>query len=204
MDLLFKTIVGYTAGAITIIAVLVYLSAIIKGKVHSNKLTWAVWSLVTLMICVYYYQTVGLVSSIWVSIAYFFGTLLTFILLLKYGGKGQWSWVEKMALTGVFITLFFRIIFNSPLIALALTMLIDAIGAIPLIVTVYKDFKNDYRLAWLLGLTSNIVNLFAVEKWDFGNAGYPIYMVALTLTVTVLLYFPNFLRTKSFRLSKVI
>ena len=204
MDLLFKTIVGYTAGTITIIAVLLYLRAIIKGKVHSNKFTWAVWSLVTLMICVYYYQTVGLVSSIWVSIAYFFGTLLTFILLLKYGGKGQWTWVEKMALIGVVVTLFFRIIFNSPIIALALTMLIDAIGAIPLIVTVYKDSTSDYRLAWLLGLTSNVVNLFAVEKWDFGNAGYPIYMVVLTLSVTVLLYFPNFLRNKKLHISEVI
>ena len=203
MDLLFKTIVGYTAGTITIIAALIYLRAIIKGKVHSNKLTWGVWSLVTLMICVYYYQTVGLVSSIWVSIAYFFGTLLTFILLLKYGDKGQWTWVEKMALMGVAIVFFLRIVFNSPIIALALTMLIDAIGAIPLIVTIYKDSKSDYRLAWLLGLTSNIVNLFAVEKWDFSNAGYPIYMVALTLTVTVLLYFPNFLRTENFRLQKV-
>ncbi len=194
MEPLFKIITGYMSGIVTIIAAIVYLRAIIQGKVHSNRVTWGIWTLVTFLICIYYYQTVGLVSSIWVSVAYFFGTALTFIALLKYAKSGEWTWVEKIALVGVFITVILRIIFNSPIVALSLTMLIDAIGAIPLIMTVYIDSSADYGPAWLIGFISNFANLFAVEKWDFSNAGYPVYMVILTLTVTVLIYFPRFLR----------
>lgn len=186
---------GYIGGVFTIIACISYIKAIIVGKVQSNRVTWGIWVLVTGLISLYYYQTNGLVSSIWVSIAYFIGTTITFVLLLMYSHKGYWTLVEKIALVGVVIVFIFRIILNSsPIFALSLTMVIDIIGAIPLVVAVYKDSTIDYKFAWFLGLISNIINIFAVEKWDYNNAGYPIYMVILTFTVTILLYFPNFLR----------
>lgn len=185
---------GYFSGTVVALAAILYARAIISGKVQSNKVTWFVWIFVTGMICLSYYKENGLVTSIWVSIAYFLGTLLTFILLAFFARKGEWSLIEKLCLAGVFMIIILWTITGSALLALNLTMAVDIVGAIPLLITVYKDSRADYAPAWLLGLIGNLINLFAVERWNWSNASYPVYMVILMLSMTLLVYFPKFLR----------
>ena len=189
-------IIGYLSGVVLFIGLVFYLVAIYKGKASSNRVTWGVWILVNALFCASYYASVGLVASIWVPLVYLVGTLLIFIFLLRYGKPGYWEWSDKAALIGVFIILIFWFIFRSPLATLTFTLLIDIIGAIPLIHTVWKDPKTDYGPAWYLGFIANALNLFAVEKWDYANAIYPVYLTILTLTVSLLIAFPKVFHKK--------
>src|SRR3989344_8450427 len=100
-----KVPLGYLSGVVLFIGFIFYLKAIAKGKVSSNRVTWGVWILVNALFCVSYYMSVGLVSSIWAPLVYLIGTILVFIFLLKYGGKGHWTWVEKIVLCGVGVVL---------------------------------------------------------------------------------------------------
>src|SRR3989344_3819008 len=168
------------------------LKDIAQGRVTSNRVTWGVWMLVQILFVISYYQSVGLVTSIWVPIVYLFGTVLIFISLLKYSGKGSWSWIEKIALISVIIISAIWFITESSLVALTLTLIIDTIGAIPLVMTVWRDPNADYAPAWYLGFISNALNLFAIEKWDYANAVYPIYLTVMTFTVASILKFRQY------------
>jgi len=192
--ILIQIIAGYVGTAILLIGMFVYLMAIIKGKVISNRVTWGVWVIVNALFCTSYYESVGFVSSIWTPLAYLIGTVFIFLFLLKYGKSGQWTWVEKWCLLGTGVILILWMILKSPLITLTLTMFIDIIGAIPLIITVWKDPAADYGPAWYFGFGANLVNLLAIEHWDYANLSYPLYLTVLTFTVAILIRFPHFLR----------
>lgn len=183
---------GYAGSTVCLVAMAVYIAAIIKGKVHSNRVTWGVWIPVTAMLVVTYWQTNGLVASMWVPVVYFVGTVLTYIALRIFAEKGEWTWVERFGLVGAGIAIALWVAFHSGILGLTLTLIVDTIGSIVIVKTVYKDAKAEYLPAWIIGFAGNSVNLFAVERWDYANAAYPIYMVALTGTVTVLAGFPKF------------
>ena len=185
---------GYAAGVILTIGLVIYLVAIVMGKVSSNRVTWGIWILVNILLFFSYYELNGIVTSIWVPLVYLFGVVAIFLFLLKFGEPGYWSWVEKVALVGVSLIFILWFIYQSPLATLTFTLLIDILGAIPLIVTVWKNPRADYAPAWYLGFVANVLNLFAIEQWDYANASYPIYLALLTLIVATLIRFPLFLR----------
>src|SRR3989344_1115520 len=145
-----KILLGYFSGAVLFIGFVTYLRAITKNKVSSNRVTWGIWILVNALFCASYYESVGFVSSIWTPLVYLFGTAIVFIFLLKYGTVGYWTWVEKGALIGVSTILLFWFISQSPLGTLTLTLIIDILGAVPLIVTVWKDPTVDSPLSRIL------------------------------------------------------
>jgi hypothetical protein len=187
-----QQLIGVISSGITLIAGIVYMTAAFKGKVESNKVTWAVWTPVTIMLAFGYWQANGWTSSIWVPIMYVFVTFFTF-LALQIGGKGgQWTWVEKSALWGAAIVIILWAIFHSGVLGMTLTLLVDLIGAIVIIISAYKHPEGEYPLGWYLGWLGNAINLFAIEKWDYSNAVYPLYLFFLTLIVSVLVT-----RTKS-------
>lgn len=187
---------GYAAGVILTIGLVIYLVAIAKGKASSNRVTWGIWVLVNTLFVFSYYKANGIVTSIWVPLVYLFGTIAIFLFLLKFGEPGYWSWVEKVALVGVCLILILWFIYQSPLATLTFTLLIDILGAVPLIVTVWKNPKADYAPAWYFGFVANALNLFAIEQWDYANASYPVYLTLLTLIVATLIRFPLFLRSR--------
>lgn len=181
-----KELAGYTSGIITIVALIVYLWAILNHRVESNKAAWGIWTIVTGMILLAYYDSVGFVDNIWVSIAYFFGVLLVFLMLNIYSKKETWTWVEKFSLVGVAIISIIWCVYKSSELALFLTLGIDLLGALPIILSTYRNPKGEFALAWYLGFIANTINLMAVEKWDLINALYPIYLASMTLIVAIL------------------
>jgi hypothetical protein len=189
-----EMLAGYLGGAILTTGLVVYLLAIAKGKASSNRVTWGIWILINALFCFSYYEANGLVASIWVPLVYLLGTVAVFLFLLKFGQPGYWTWVEKTALIGVAVIMVLWFMYQSPIATLTFTLLIDILGAIPLIATVWKDPSADYAPAWYFGFAANTFNLFAIEQWDYANASYPLYLVILTLTVSVLVGFPKFLR----------
>ena len=180
-------IFGYLSGAILLLAIPIYLRGIYKYNFSSNRVTWGVWILVNALFCFSYYKSVGLVSSIWVPFVYLFSIIVIFIFLIKFGRPGSFTWVEKNVLISIPLILIFWFFSKSAIAVLTLTLLIDILGSIPLIITLWKNSKADYATAWYIGFIANFLNLFAIEKWDYANAIYPVYLVLLTFVCSILL-----------------
>jgi len=186
-----QQLIGLIGSGVTLIAGIVYMTAAFKGKVESNKVTWGVWTPVTIMLAFGYWQANGWTSSIWVPIMYVFVTFFTFLALQLSGKGGVWTWVEKTALLGAGVVIIIWSIFHSGLLGMTLTLLVDLIGAIVIVISAYKHPEGEYALGWYLGWLGNALNLLAIEKWDYSNAIYPVYLFVLTLVISVLVTRPK-------------
>lgn len=80
----------------------------------------------------------------------------------------------------------FWLLTGSPLIAILANLGVDLAGALPIIKKLFLDPASEDRAAWVLFSSGNIVNIFAVEKWVFMIAVYPIYMFLVCAAITTL------------------
>jgi len=181
------TVAGMMAGALSLVAFIPYILAILKKETVPNQATWFIWTIVGLMLGTSYYSS-GAQHTIWVPISYIIGPFVTFLFSLKYGEKG-WTRFDKGCLVGTVFSLIFWLIFQSPLIALSINLFIDALGALPTVRKSYYLPESEDRLAWTLFFLGNLLNLFAVEHWIFSIAAYPIYMFVGSGAITLLIYF---------------
>jgi len=55
---------------------------------------------------------------------------------------------------------------------------------------VYSDPHSENGLAWVLFSIGTILNLFAIEHWVFAEAVYPVRMVFIMGSITVLVLRP--------------
>ncbi len=186
-----QIIIGYVGGIVNIIAGIVYVYYIYKGKITSSIVGWGIWSLLTGIVAINYFLENGLVASVWVNFAYFISAVAAFIMLLIKVPNFSWSWIEKTTLVGVALTLVFWILFNNPIINLTCALIIDILGASLIAYVVYKDPSAEIGLPWYLGFLSNLINLFAVEYWNYSNAAYPIYLLIMTFIISTLVMFPR-------------
>ena len=66
----------------------------------------------------------------------------------------------------------------------------DFLGSLPTSRKVYSDPHSENGLAWVLFSIGTILNLFAIEHWVFAEAVYPVRMVFIMGSITVLVLRP--------------
>lgn len=180
---------GKLAGLLSLAAFIPYIVSTIKGKTKPNRATWWIWSGVGMMLGASYYAS-GAVNTIWVPISYVIGPLTTAIISIKYG-EGGWAKFDRICVIGAAISAVLWWVFNSPLIALIINLIIDFLGALPTVKKAYLTPNSESKSAWVLFLAGNVVNLFAIERWVFAIASYPIYMFLGSGTIALLILIPR-------------
>ena len=177
---------GKAAGVISLIAVVPYIIAILRGETRPNKATWWVWTAVGLMAASSYYAS-GAGQTIWFALSYVVGPISVALLSVKYG-EGEWSRFDRICLMSAGGSLALWMIFSSPLVALLLNLVIDFMGALPTIRKAYHDPSGEDRIAWALYFFGALVNMFAIETFEFSIVIYPIYMFVVIGMITVLVF----------------
>ncbi|MEK7478584.1 MAG: hypothetical protein AAB626_01510 [Patescibacteria group bacterium] len=179
-------IAGKVAGIISLVAIVPYVLAILRGETKPNRATWWIWLVVGLM-CVASYHSSGANHTIWVPVSYVIGPFTVAILSIKYG-EGGWTPFDRWCLLGAGMSIVLWWVFNSPLIALLINLFIDLMGSLPTIRKAYHKPESEDRTTWILFCAGNTANLFAVERWTFAIAVYPIYMLAGSGLITIFLF----------------
>lgn len=177
---------GIIAGAISFSAYAIYIYSTLQGKTKPNRATWWILTLVGSMIAVSYYVE-GARYTMWVPISYVIGPFIIAIISLKYG-EGKWEKLDKICLLGAIISAIVWYLSNSALLALTTNILMDFLGLIPTIKKSYIRPEGEDRIAWTLESFAGILNIFAIERWVFSIAFYPIYLLIINSLVTLLLY----------------
>ena len=109
---------------------------------------------------------------------------------MKYG-EGGCNRFDIACLFGVGFALSLWWKFNSPLIAIVFTIVIDLLGALPTIKKSYHEPEKENILTWALYLVASLLSLLAVENWSLDILAPPIYLVCLNTTILVLLLRPQ-------------
>lgn len=184
-----RAVIGIVAGFIGLLGFVPYLVTIVQGKTRPNRASWWIWGILGLILGISYYSS-GATNTMWVPACYAFCQLITAILSLKYG-EGGWNRLDRLCLLGVGVSLILWWWFNSPVVALLFNLVIDCFGALPTIKKSYYEPENENALSWIIFLTANTLNLFALDHWSVELSAYPFYLFCLSATIAALLWLPK-------------
>jgi hypothetical protein len=172
---------GMIAGVLTLTGFIPYWWAIVRGQTRPNRATWWIWTIVGIIIAVSY-RASGATSTMWVPITYVIGPFCTALLAIKFGADG-WTKLDTICMVGVGVGLILWGVYRSPHLTLGLNIGIDFLGALPTIRKSIRDPDSEDLFSWLLFAIANIINLLAVDLWEWQIIVYPIYMVLITTII---------------------
>jgi len=179
-------LLGQMAAIIVLAGYFPYIISTIRGRTRPNRATWIIWAIVTIIIAVSYAES-GATSTLWVAIVNAAMSVCVALLSLKYG-VGGWTPFDRACLFASLASLALWQLSGSPLTALGINVLVDAIGALPTIRKAYYEPETEDRLTWVLYLIGYTVNLAAVDAWNLAIAAYPAYLFCLCAVMVWLLF----------------
>lgn len=177
------SIAGKLAGIISLSAYAPYILSILRKQTKPNRASWIIWALVSTIIALSYREA-GASYAFLTPVGYVVGSTIVFILSIRYG-VGGWTPFDRKCLIGAAISLVIWHIFNSPMSALLINLLINLLGTLPTARKAWYQPETESKVFWSLVSLGSIVNLFAVENWTFSMAVYPVSMIFLIGIVTV-------------------
>lgn len=165
---------GMVAGFVSLVAFIPYIISILRGKTKPNRASWWIWTVVGFMLAASYGAS-GAKDTMWVALSYLIGPFATAILSVKFG-EGGWTQFDRVCIICAALSAVLWFIFDSPVVALLINIIIDGAGALPTIRKTWSEPENEDRLSWALFFTGNALNLLAVNPWTFAIAIYPLYL----------------------------
>ena len=184
-----SNIIGIIAAVIALFAYIPYVQGTLSGKTKPNRASWIIWSGVGIIIAASYVSA-GATSTIWIPIINAFCITFVAFLSFKYG-EGGWTTFDRVCLAASGISLIFWFLSGSPLIALGINILIDAIGALPTIKKTYYKPEEENKVAWAIFFVAYAINLLAIDKWNLEIYSYPMYIFALASIMMLLFIRPR-------------
>lgn len=181
--------IGIIAGIVGLLGFLPYIITTTQRKTRPNKASWWIWGILGVITGISYYYS-GATTTIWVPVAYAICQIITAVLSLKYG-EGGWNRLDKLCLAGAGVSLLLWLIFNSPIVALLFTLLIDLFAAIPTVIKSYSNPEQESCFSWNIFLVANTLNMIALDEWSISLAAYPFYLFYLSSTLSILLWLPK-------------
>ena len=184
-----KEFIGIIAGILSFSAYFIYISTTIFGKTKPNRATWWILTLIGAMIASSYYVA-GARATIWVALSYVLGPLIIAILSIKYGEGERLERLDKWCLSVAIISLPIWYISKSAILVLCINIFLDFVGLLPTVKKSYLRPGGEDRIAWTIESFASLFNVFAIERWIFTIAFYPIYLFTINSIITLLLYKP--------------
>lgn len=177
---------GRVAGFLVFASYVPFILAILSKKVSPSRVTWFIWFGVNGLIASSSYA-LGARETIWVALGDGLGSLAIGMLALKYG-EGGWTRLDRRCLVGVGLSALLWWWFNSPLIALCANIAIDLIGIILNARKSHHKPDGKELIAWGLFFLGSAANMFAINRWTFAIALYPISQIVGIGLIAVIVF----------------
>jgi hypothetical protein len=171
-----------------------YVIATVKGDVQPNRVSWFLWSLAPL-IAVFASLSVRFSwSQLPVLMA---GTMPLLIFIASFFSKKhyfEFSRLDVISGTISVITLIFWGLTQDANIAIWLSIISDATAGIPTIWNSWKHPEKESPAPFASGLVATLTGTFALQSFTFSEIAFPIYLIALDSTMTILICRKYFLK----------
>lgn len=171
-------VAGIAAAVIYLLSGIPYVIEIVQKKTKPNIASWWIWGINGGVLAAAHFAAGGR-ESFWLPLVYAIDPIIIAILALRYG-QGGWDLFDRLCLLGAGLSMFLWWQLHNPIAATLTSIAIDTFAMAPTLRKWWWEPKSESALAWRLAFLANLVNLFAITKWDFGIAVYPVYLVALT------------------------
>jgi hypothetical protein len=166
-----------------------YLIDTIKGKVKPNRVSFLMWSLAPLIAFIAELkQGVGLQSLMTFEVGFL---PLTIFIASFFNKNAKWK-LTRFDLTCGILSLIGLILWYltaSGNVAIVFSILADGLAALPTIVKSFSFPETESSWTYFTGTLSAAITLLTVKVWDLANAGFPLYILIVTLVISVLVQF---------------
>jgi hypothetical protein len=176
-------IFGILSGVFSAISYPPYIIAILKGEAKPERASWLIWSVLTAM-GFFTQLAVGATHSLWLPGIQGIGVIVVLILSIRYGFGGLLK-RDVITLIAAAVTLFIWYVTDNAVLAVYLTVLINAMGAWLTIVKAYEHPESETLITWALSGTGGFFGLLAVGVYDLPILAYPFYIFICNFAVVV-------------------
>lgn len=184
-------IFGKICGFIVLLNIVPYSIRVYQDKIKPNIVSWGLWSLIGFSLLVTY-DASGAKANIWPA---FFGftnpLMITLLLICKRREIGILEETDKICLFLSLVSLelwfVFRNIRELAQFALYLSIVADAIAAIPTFRDIFRNPENDRPVCWGIFGLGYLLSMFSITESFVSNYILPIYMVAGSFSITFIL-----------------
>ena len=184
-----KNIAGLCAGIFSLLGFIPYIITICQGKTSPNRASWSIWASLGIVLAISNYDA-GARETMWLLSAYAVCQITIAILSLKYG-EGGWNTFDRTCLLGALISILLWQIYDSPLIAITISIAIDSLGALPTIKKSYLEPDSEDLFSWMMFWTAGTFNILALTQWSVELAAQPVYLFTFNSIVVILLWSPK-------------
>jgi hypothetical protein len=187
-------IIGFTAGLIGYAGYGRYIFATLRGSAQPQLTSWFLWGIVGVLIAISYSEA-GAQATIWFAISEAAGLLSVFLVSFWRGDPWHFVKADWQTLVGATISLSLWYVTGSPLIALLLLIVTDAMGSWLTIKQAFHEPEKEDKVAWLLLLLSSTVTTLLVIPWvgfeshvTFAQFIFPAYNIVITIPIAFFLW----------------
>ncbi|HEY1835959.1 MAG TPA: hypothetical protein VGG13_04020 [Candidatus Saccharimonadales bacterium] len=168
---------------LTVASTIPYLVDIFRDKTKPRIVSWFTWSVLTAIASAASFVDHQYASAVLTLCASIETAAIVALGLVKSGDRT----LEKFdiyCLGGAMVGLVLWLIFNSPTIAVAASVTIDLVGALP---TIRHTWQKPYEETWLAFLLASVGGAFSVmaaRDFRITAIAYPIYIVLCNAVLT--------------------
>jgi hypothetical protein len=165
---------GVLSGALALVATIPYARDILAGKTKPHRGSFVIWT--TLGSIAFFTQLAA--GATW-SLAFpaldTFMTAFIALLSIKHGSGG----INRRDVTGLTLAAIGLVLWyftKQPLLALLITIGIDAVGTTLTVLKTFDAPHTETFSAWLLSSLGGLSAALAVSHWSFALLVYPLYI----------------------------
>ena len=189
-----KETLAYIAAFIMLFATLPYLIDIVKGKTKPNIVSWLTWSILIGI------GAAALFAAKQTNVALllvgdFCATFAVVLFGLRYG-IAKLDRFDVFCQAGAVLGLLLWLMFNSPLIAIVATIVIDCIGTIPTLRHSWNYPEEETPITFLLGVLATTLTLLSLVRYSMTAWIYPAYLLLSNAMLFVTITHGNILNIK--------
>lgn len=172
-----KTFLEILGPAIYCVGFVPYIRATLRREVKPRIASWMTWSMTLGIPTVAAVVGHAYVSAVLTGAA--FVVVLTILVAALVNGERRYNWVDGISQFISVCSIVAWLYTNDPTYAVLFNIVADFFAAVP---TFYHGWTAPNEESWLPFMLSGVgatVSILAVSKFDFINAGFPIYLAAI-------------------------
>ena len=172
-----KTALLILGAGIVLWSAVPYVRDILKGRSRPNVVSWVTWCLLAGI------ATAAEIDAHEYATAVFSGALVVqaasiLLLGLRYG-YAKYTKLDVVCQIGAIIGIVLWQIFNSPLIGVLASVIIDFIAAVPTLHHSWVSPREETWQTYALSNAASVLTIFALSSFNWVSLTYPIYIVLI-------------------------
>jgi signal transduction histidine kinase len=179
---------GIIATLLGIYSTFPYVTAVLKHKTKPHQFSWLLFTIMNAIVFLSQFFSGGR-QSILISLVFLIGSLIIFLLSLKYGTH-ETSRLDKLLLMFALFTIVVWIFTRNNELAIWLTVVIDLVATTMIVLKVRNTIDSEALTPWMFGTAAFVFTCLSLIGSPFGVLYIrPIYGFISDLVIVLSIYY---------------